>query len=156
MKMTESTIKHSLWTSVSSAPHQYPWLAQDYSCQVAVVGGGLAGAFAAYTFAKAGLKTALVSRSPIGYGETAGGMGILEYDHDEGLLSLAKKIGKEKAVQAFSLCRQALDRIEENLASEHGLKYFRADQCITRTEIQNTAEILGGITYTFPVWFGYG
>ncbi|WP_200786703.1 DUF5702 domain-containing protein [Clostridium sp. Marseille-P3244] len=51
---------------------------------------------------------------------------------------------------------RTLDRIEENLASEHGLKYFRADQCITRTEIQNTAEILGGITYTFPVWFGYG
>lgn len=51
---------------------------------------------------------------------------------------------------------RTLDRIEENLASEHGLKYFKADQCIVRTEIQNTAEILGDITYTFPVWFGYG
>ena len=140
MKMTESTIKHSLWTSVSSAPHQYPWLAQDCSCQVAVVGGGLAGAFAAYTFAKAGLKTVLVSRSPIGYGETAGGMGILEYDHDEGLLSLAKKIGKEKAVQAFSLCRQALDRIEEICGGlKEDVGFVRRD-CLVCTEDKQEAD----------------
>lgn len=140
MKMTKSTIKHSLWTSVSSAPHQYPWLAHDCSCQVAVVGGGLAGAFAAYIFAKAGLKTVLVSRSPIGYGETAGGMGILEYDHDEGLLSLAKKIGKEKAVQAFSLCRQALDRIEEICGGlKEDVGFVRRD-CLVCTEDKQEAD----------------
>lgn len=51
---------------------------------------------------------------------------------------------------------RTLDRIEENLASEYGMDYFRADQCVTRAEIQNTAEILGDVTYTFPVYFGYG
>lgn len=50
---------------------------------------------------------------------------------------------------------RVLDRIEENLKTEYGMEYFRADQCITKLETDNTAEILGGINYTFPVYFGY-
>ena len=112
-KMTESANRTSLWTSTSPAPYQYPWLSDNASCQVAVVGGGIAGAFAAYRFAKAGVDTLLVSRSPIGYGEIAGSMGLMEYDHDEGLLSLSKRIGKDRAVQAVSLCREGLEKVEE-------------------------------------------
>lgn len=50
---------------------------------------------------------------------------------------------------------RSLDRIEENIKTEYGMEFFRADQCITKMETENTAEILGGITYTFPAYFGY-
>ena len=50
---------------------------------------------------------------------------------------------------------RSLDRIEENMKTEYGMNYFRADQCITKLEIENKAEILGGVTYTFPAYFGY-
>ena len=50
---------------------------------------------------------------------------------------------------------RSLDRIEENLVSEHGLNFFRADQCVTKIEMQNIAEIFGGMEYTYPVYFGY-
>ena len=50
---------------------------------------------------------------------------------------------------------RVLDRIEGNIRSEYGMDWFRADQCITKMETKNTSEILGGITYTFPVYFGY-
>ncbi len=50
---------------------------------------------------------------------------------------------------------RSLDRIEENMKTEYGMDYFRADQCITKLETDNTAEILGGITYSFPAYFGY-
>lgn len=50
---------------------------------------------------------------------------------------------------------RSLDRIEENMKAEYGMEYFRADQCITKMETENTAEILGGVTYTFPAYFGY-
>ena len=50
---------------------------------------------------------------------------------------------------------RVLDRIEENIKMEYGMDWFRADQCITKIEVKNTSEILGGITYTFPVYFGY-
>ncbi len=50
---------------------------------------------------------------------------------------------------------RTLDRIEENLASEYGLEHIRMDRCVTKLEIKNTARIFGGLTYTFPVYFGY-
>lgn len=50
---------------------------------------------------------------------------------------------------------RTLDRIEENLAAEHGADHFRADQCLTKLELMNTTEIPGGISYTFPAYFGY-
>ena len=48
-----------------------------------------------------------------------------------------------------------LDRIEENIKTEYGMDYFKADQCVTKLEADSTSEILGGITYEFPVYFGY-
>lgn len=50
---------------------------------------------------------------------------------------------------------RVLDRVEDNIRMEYGMDWFRADQCITKIEMKNTSEILGGITYTFPVYFGY-
>ena len=50
---------------------------------------------------------------------------------------------------------RALDRIEENLASGHGIDWFRADYCVTKLELKNTGVIFGDLTYTYPVYFGY-
>ena len=50
---------------------------------------------------------------------------------------------------------RALDRIEENLAGEHGMNYFRADYCVTKLELKNAGVIFGDLTYTYPVYFGY-
>lgn len=50
---------------------------------------------------------------------------------------------------------RTIDRMEENLAMEHGMDHIRADQCVTKLETENTAQIFGGLTYTFPAYFGY-
>lgn len=50
---------------------------------------------------------------------------------------------------------RVMDRIEENLALEYGMDHFRADQCVTKIRMKNTATIFGGLTYTYPVYFGY-
>lgn len=56
---------------------------------------------------------------------------------------------------ADNVSMRTLDRIEENLISVHGLEFFQADQCISRMEITTTAPVAGGISYGFPVYFGY-
>lgn len=53
------------------------------------------------------------------------------------------------------LTMRVLDRIEQNMRFEKGLSYFQADFCITKVNIQNTATIREGITYSFPAYFGY-
>ena len=50
---------------------------------------------------------------------------------------------------------RVLDRVEENLSTQYAMSYFRSDQCITKIQTENTAEILGDITYSFPIYFGY-
>ena len=53
------------------------------------------------------------------------------------------------------LTMRALDRIEQNLIVEKGLVQFRADTCVTKIKVSNTAEIGAGYQYGFPVYFGY-
>ena len=50
---------------------------------------------------------------------------------------------------------RTLDRVEENMRTEHGLEFFKADCCITKAEMNNTVELFGSLAYTFPVYFGY-
>lgn len=50
---------------------------------------------------------------------------------------------------------RALDLIEQNLKTEHGLGFFRADQCISRIEVESTCRLRRGITYRFSTYFGY-
>lgn len=50
---------------------------------------------------------------------------------------------------------RSLDRIEENLAARHEMDFFKADHCVTKMKIKNTALIFGELTYTYPVSFGY-
>lgn len=54
-----------------------------------------------------------------------------------------------------NITMRTLDRIEDNFRRGSGEADFRADYCITKTELMNQAEIYGGLTYTFPTYFGY-
>lgn len=53
------------------------------------------------------------------------------------------------------LTMRTLDRLEQNLIQEKGLSFFRADACMTKIKLQNTADIWNGTQYTFPLYFGY-
>ena len=75
--MIKKVVKAPLWTNTYATPAQYPWLDTDISCDVAVVGGGIAAALCALRFAEAGLHTVLLSATPVGHGSTAVSSGIL-------------------------------------------------------------------------------
>ena len=49
--MIKKVVKAPLWTNTYATPAQYPWLDTDISCDVAVVGGGIAAALCALRFA---------------------------------------------------------------------------------------------------------
>lgn len=53
------------------------------------------------------------------------------------------------------LTMRTLDRVEQNLIQEKGLSFFRADACVTKIKMKNTAEIWNHSIYTFPVYYGY-
>ncbi|MCI8835980.1 MAG: hypothetical protein HFH24_11540 [Ruminococcus sp.] len=53
------------------------------------------------------------------------------------------------------LTMRTLDRVEQNLIYEKGLSFFRADACVTKIKLWNTADIWNGTTYSFPAYYGY-
>lgn len=57
--------------------------------------------------------------------------------------------------QNSKITMRTLDRMEENLIYEKGLKFFKADNCVTKMKLQNTVEVWNGRTYDFPCAFGY-
>lgn len=53
------------------------------------------------------------------------------------------------------LTMKALDRVEQNMRSEKEAEGFCVDSCVVKLKLQNKAEIRKGLTYQFPVYFGY-
>lgn len=116
------------WTALSTTPAQYPWLDRDLTCQVAVVGGGMAAAMCALRFAEAGIDTALFSASPIGSGSTASASGILSVDGEDSLFRLSERIGADRAMMTARLMQEALDQVEKiSSASPDGCGFRRSD-----------------------------
>lgn len=54
-----------------------------------------------------------------------------------------------------ALGMRALDLIENNLRTKHGLTSFRADQCVSKMEMDSTCKLRRGIHYRFSTYFGY-
>lgn len=54
-----------------------------------------------------------------------------------------------------ALTMKALDRVEQNIRVERNQPTFCVDGCIVRLRLLNQAEIREGLTYQFPVYFGY-
>ena len=50
---------------------------------------------------------------------------------------------------------RSLDRIEANIHTLHANTLFHVDNCVTKLELENTVQIYGNLTYTFPAYFGY-
>lgn len=53
------------------------------------------------------------------------------------------------------LTMRTLDRVEQNLIQEKELSFFRADACVTKIKLRNTADIWNEMSYTFPAYYGY-
>lgn len=107
------------WPSVTPTPGQYPYLAEDVSCDVAIVGAGATGAVCAYDFAKAGVDAVLLDAGIVGNGSTGISSSTLEYELEFSLSELKEMLGMEKALRAYRACARAVDSLE-NLVAELG------------------------------------
>lgn len=54
-----------------------------------------------------------------------------------------------------ALTMRTIDRVEENIRHRQGGDGFQADNCVTKIKLHNTAEIRSGVSYSFPLYFGY-
>lgn len=90
------------WPQIYRGPElQFRELDQDITCEIAIIGGGISGALAAYYLTRAGFHVVLLDRRPIAHGSTAASTGLLQYEIDVSLVDLIGKLGRERAVAAY-------------------------------------------------------
>jgi glycine/D-amino acid oxidase-like deaminating enzyme len=114
------------WPALTPDAPRYGPLGRDLACDVAIVGGGITGALAAYHLTRHGLHVVLLDRRPVGGGSTAASTGLLQYELDTLLVDLAEMIGRDRADRAYRVSHQSLDLfppLVEDLGDDCGLTH---------------------------------
>lgn len=78
------------------------------SYPVAIIGGGLAGCFAAYAFAAAGVRVALFEQDRLGVHGAGRGPGVLQGEPTPGYRDLEARYGRKAARALFEASRRAV------------------------------------------------
>ncbi len=100
------------YLTAGSVPRQYPWLSEDQSCDVCVIGGGVTGALCALTLAETGRSVTLITSHEIGFGDTSALSTAVEADRGATLTELTRNMPIEKAVKLYRMGLAALDELE--------------------------------------------
>jgi len=108
----------SLWLSDDQF-ESFPPLDRNLSVDVAVVGGGITGATAAYLLKQAGLKTALLDKGRAGGAETGHTTAHLTCVTDQRLHKLVDHFGTDVARLVWDAGEDAMFQIEEIVKSEN-------------------------------------
>ena len=105
----------SLWGDTAGAPPHTAPLAQDTSCDVAIVGGGYAGLHAALTLAEAGLSTLILEAGDIASGGSGRNGGVVSAKFRRSYPDLARHHGLETARQMYDIAQGSVRHLEESL-----------------------------------------
>ena len=99
------------WLLRQGIIRSYPCLDRNVTADIAIMGGGISGALAAWYLTNAGFNTVLVDRRHIGMGSTVASTSLLQYEIDVPLHELIEKIGERNAVRSYLLGREAIYKL---------------------------------------------
>src|SRR5450432_4401164 len=102
---------YPFWLMKNGLPFQYPKLLEDVSSSVVIIGGGISGALTAYYLTEAGMDCILVDGRTIGLGSTCASTSLLQYELDEPLHQLIKRVGEYGAIRTYQLCGESIDTL---------------------------------------------
>ena len=101
----------SVWMATADTPESSK-LATDETCDVCIVGAGIAGLTTAYLLTREGKKVILLDDGPTAGGETARTTAHLVYYNDDGMAEVEKLHGTDGLRIATESHRAAVDKIE--------------------------------------------
>ncbi len=108
--------RHSYYAETAVRAVRHPALQGDADCDVAIVGGGLAGLSAAIELADRGFSVRLLEAREVGFGASGrnGGQAIhgLACDQDQ----IERQLGLDEARRVFAMSVEALDLIRQRCA----------------------------------------
>jgi gamma-glutamylputrescine oxidase len=109
--------RHSYYAA--TAPRLQPFAplpAGEHACDVAIVGGGLAGLSAAIELRERGFAVTLLEAERIGHGASGRNGGQAIYGLACDMTTIEDQLGRDAARQVFAMSLEALDLIRERIA----------------------------------------
>ncbi|TDL31785.1 FAD-binding oxidoreductase [Jeotgalibacillus sp. S-D1] len=120
----------------------YPALEETITCDVLIIGGGMAGALCAEEFSHTSLKTVLVEKNSIGSGSSSANTGLLQYSNDKMLHEFIEEIGEDKAVQFYKLCLEAIEELQQVTGTlAHPVDFIRRPSLYYASDENDAAKI---------------
>jgi gamma-glutamylputrescine oxidase len=112
--------RHSYYAATAARTQSHPALQGDTRCDVAVVGGGLAGLSAAIDLRRRGFDVVLLEANEIGFGASGrnGGQAIHGLACDQE--TIEAQLGLDEARRVWAMSIEALDLLRQRIA-EHGI-----------------------------------
>ena len=120
---------YPFWLIKNGLPFNYPKLEQSVETEVAILGGGISGALAAYYLVNAGIKCMVLDARTIGLGSTCASTSLLQYEIDTPLSELKNLIGYDNAVRSYQLCANAIETIN-SISKKINYKEFKASKSL--------------------------
>jgi gamma-glutamylputrescine oxidase len=111
--------RNSYYTATAPRGQPRPALAGDAECDVAIVGGGIAGLSAALDLRKRGFSVVLLEAREVGFGASGrnGGQAIHGLGCDMEVIE--KQLGLEDARRIWAMSIEALDQLAERIDEHH-------------------------------------
>jgi gamma-glutamylputrescine oxidase len=109
--------RHSYYAATAPRLQAFaPLPAGEHACDVAVVGGGLAGLSAAIELRERGFAVTLLEAQRIGHGASGRNGGQAIYGLACDMTTIEDQLGRDAAQQVFAMSLEAIDLIRERIA----------------------------------------
>jgi glycine/D-amino acid oxidase-like deaminating enzyme len=109
------TSDHPFWAVKDGLLANYPPLAADAHCEVAILGAGVTGALMAESLTSDGHDVVVLDARDICCGSTCASTALLQYEADTHLIDLIARHGERIGEIAYRACYESIDLLEAKI-----------------------------------------
>jgi glycine/D-amino acid oxidase-like deaminating enzyme len=143
-----------LWQDLAPRAPRFAPLSGARTVDVAIIGGGVTGAAAAWTFATAGLSVAVLEARRVGSGSTLASTALLMQEPDEDFAALRGRYGAPATKRIWELIRRATRqfvaairrlKIDAGLRQRDSVYYTLRPDCVARLRLEHDSRRRAGL-----------